>query len=160
MALRDAPPDLGEDRSGAPAPRSTPDERDDTEVAREAAAVLDLDEGADAIKPGVRADTADRAHVAGHEGGGLLARPRHDRDVGRHPGERLTRQVGAAARDVDARVGDAARIDDRDPGRVGSLGVTVGEQPFADLLGVRLRDLAAEEPNRDARHGAGWYSRR
>src|SRR5919204_6657108 len=65
MALRDAPPDLGEDRSGAPAPRSTPDERDDTEVAREAAAVLDLDEGADAIKPGVRADTADRAHVAG-----------------------------------------------------------------------------------------------
>jgi hypothetical protein len=31
--------------------------------------------------------------------------------------------------------------------------VAVGEQPLTDLVGVDVRDLAAEESNRERRHG-------
>src|SRR5438552_11040974 len=44
MTLVDAPTDLGEHCCRRAAPRGSADERDDTEVAREAAAVLDLHE--------------------------------------------------------------------------------------------------------------------
>src|SRR5215211_8543481 len=47
---------------------------------------------------------------------------------------------------------DAAGVDDRDVSVVGLLDVTVGEQSLTDLLRVRLRDLAAEKPDRERRH--------
>src|SRR5947208_2515106 len=53
---------------------------------------------------------------------------------------------------------DAARIDDCDVS-LARLEVTVGDQPLADRLSVRLRHLAAEKSDREARHGAGCYSR-
>ena len=81
MALRDAALDLGEHRSGAAAARGAAHERDDAEVARERAAVLDLHERANAIEARVGLDAADRADVAGDERGGLLASLRDDDDV-------------------------------------------------------------------------------
>src|SRR5919112_2008968 len=47
-------------------------ERDDAEVAREGAAVLDLHERAHTVDTRVGLDAADRAHVAGDERGRLL----------------------------------------------------------------------------------------
>ena len=65
MALRDAAPDLAEDGVGAAAAGGAAHERDHAERARERAAVLDLDERADAVEPGVGLDAGDRADVAG-----------------------------------------------------------------------------------------------
>src|SRR5207245_2746374 len=101
VTLRDAAPDLGKNGLGAPAARLPPDERDDTEVARERAAVLDLHEGADAIESRVGLDAADRADVTRDEARRLLARLCNDGDV---LGERLAAEVRAAPRHVDAAV--------------------------------------------------------
>ena len=91
-----------EHRLGAAAPRGAAHERDHAEVAREAAAVLHLDERAHAVEPSVRLDAADRADVAGDERRRLLAPPRDDDDVLGQPGERVAGEVRAAAGDVDA----------------------------------------------------------
>jgi len=95
---------------------------------------------------------------------------RDDDHVAGQPGECIRGEVGAAAGDEDAPVRpcrargflarlryglvcDAARVDDRDVGIVVTLGVAVGQQPLAHLVRVDVRDLAAEEPNRERRHG-------
>jgi hypothetical protein len=170
VALCDAAADLREHCVGAAAARRAADERDDAEVAREAAAVLHLDEGADAVEPRIRLDAADRTDVAGDELRRLLAAARDDDDVVRQARERVLCEVRAAAGHVDAAVGargargllarlrdglvrHAARVDDRDVRAVVALLVAVCEQPFAHLVGVDMRDLAAEEPDRERRHG-------
>ena len=173
MSLRDPPPNLVEHRRRRPAARAAAHERNDAEVAREAAAVLHLHEGANAVETHIGLDAANRPHIAGDETGCLLARKSDNRDVGGHPRERVTGEIGTASRHEHVRmrsrgardglprlahglVCHAAGIDDRDL-RVLHLAVAVGEQPLADGLGIRLRDLAAEEPDREARHGAGCY---
>src|SRR5207245_6141555 len=104
VTLADAPPYLADDGRGATAPRRAADERDHAEGAREAAAVLHLDEGAHAVEPGFGLNAADRPHVARDEGRRVLAAPGdHDHVVGQ-PGEPVCIEVGAAARDVDAGV--------------------------------------------------------
>ena len=169
MALFDAARDLAEHRVGGTAARGAADERDHAEVAREAAAVLHLDERAHAVEPRVGLHTADRADVAGNEGRGLLAALRHHDDVLRQSRERVCREVRGATGDIDASVrprgarglfsglrdglmGDAARVDDRDVGGVVTLRVAVGEQPLAHLVRIDVRDLAAQEPDRERRH--------
>ena len=67
MALRDTPGDLAEHGVGGPATRGAADQRDDAEVARERAAVLNLHERPDTVEPRVRVDAADRSDVAGDE---------------------------------------------------------------------------------------------
>src|SRR5215211_4702268 len=101
MPLRDAAANLADHRLRAPAPRPAADERDDAEVARERAAVLDLDEGAHAFQARVSLDAADRADVAGDKLRGLVASAGHDDDVLRQVSKRLAVEVRAAARDVD-----------------------------------------------------------
>src|SRR5207302_6182544 len=56
VTLRDTAADLGEHGVGGATARGAADERDHAEVAREAAAVLHLDEGAHAVEPGIRLD--------------------------------------------------------------------------------------------------------
>ena len=56
-------------------------------------------------------------------------------------------------------VGDAARVHDRDVGRLARLDVPVGHEPLPDLLDVRLRDLAAEEVGGERRHRSDDASR-
>src|SRR5439155_10715851 len=97
VALCDPAPDLGEHGLRAAAAGAAAHERDDTEVAREATAVLHLDEGANAVEPDFALYTADRADVARHERGRLLARPHDDVDVRRHAGERFAAEIGSAA---------------------------------------------------------------
>src|SRR5436189_563540 len=175
VALGDSAPDLAQHGGGAPTARPPAHQRYDAEVAREATAVLHLDERADPLEARLGLDAADRAYVACHDLRRLLARPGDDGDVRRHPCEGVPAQVGAAARHVDAlvragrardrvaRLPDclvchAARVDDRHVG-VFRLDVAVGQQPLAHFLRVRLGDLAPEETDREARHGAGCYSR-
>src|SRR5207237_1420923 len=81
VALVDTPPHLAQDGGGASAPRRPPDERDHAERAREAAAVLHLHEGANAVELGIRLDAADRPDVAGDRAGRVLAAAGHDGDV-------------------------------------------------------------------------------
>ena len=50
-------------------------------------------------------------------------------------------------------MGDAARIDDRDVRGAVLLDMPVEEQALTDLLGVRVRDLAAEKADRECGHG-------
>ena len=168
VALRDAAADLAEHGVGAAAARRAAHERDHAEVARERAAVLDLHEGAHAVEPGVGLDAADRADVAGDERGRVLAAAGDDRDV-RGEARRTPRpQIGRAACQVDAAVRargpggrlaalgdrlvrDAAGADHGDvcvragAGRARAVLVAVGKQPLADLLDVRMGDLAAEK---------------
>src|SRR5919109_2523937 len=73
MALRDAAAHLAEHRLRRPAPRRAANERDNAEVARETAAVLDLHEGAHAVEPRVRLHAAERPDVARDERRRLLA---------------------------------------------------------------------------------------
>src|SRR5437764_13713686 len=101
MPLRDAAGDLGEHGARAAAARTAPDERDDAEVAREAATVLNLDERADAIEASVRLHAADRTDIAGDELGGLLAALRDDDDVLGQAGESAGGEVRPATGDVD-----------------------------------------------------------
>src|SRR4051794_15278735 len=54
VTLTDPPANLCEDGGGRAAPRRTSHLGDDTEVAREAAAVLDFDEGTYPIEPDIR----------------------------------------------------------------------------------------------------------
>ena len=98
----DAAPDLGEHGVRAAAARGAAHERDDAEAAREAAAVLHLDERAHAVEPRVGLHAADRADVAGDERRRLLAAPGDDDDVLRQAGEGVGGEVRAAAGDVDA----------------------------------------------------------
>jgi hypothetical protein len=58
---------------------------------------------------------------------------------------RPSRARDGLARLGDGLVRDAARVEDRDLRVARALLVTVGEQALADLAGVRMRDLAAEE---------------
>jgi len=154
---------------GRSAPRRAANERDHAEVARERAAVLNLDEGADPVETRVGLDAADCADVPGDELDRLVDPLRdHDHVVG-DPGEGVGGEVGRAAGHVDARVrprgavgrlarladrlvGHAAGVDHGDVRSLGALVVAVGEQPLAELLQVAVRDLAAEESGREARH--------
>ena len=171
MTLCDALADLAEHRVGAAAPRGAADERDHAERARERAAVLDLDEGPHAVEPRVRLHAADRAHVTGDGLDRLLDLTRNDGDVRGQPGERGVREAGAAAGHVDASVRacrarggltrlreafvrDAAGVDEGDvPARL-DLAMPVADEPLAQRLRVGLGDLAAEEPDGEARHAA------
>ena len=168
MALLDAPRDLAQHGVGAAAARGAAHERDHAEAARERAAVLDLHEGADAVEPRVGLDAADRADVAGDERGRLLGAAGDDGDVRGQAASAPGVEVRGAAGQVDAAVGargargrlaalrdrlvrDAAAVDHRDVGgRRCGLDVTVGEQALADLVGVDVRDLAAEEFDAEA----------
>ena len=169
VALSDAAADLAEDGLGRAAARGTADERDDAEPARERAAVLHLDEGANAVEPGLRLHAADRADVARDEPRRLLAASGDHDDVVREPGERVPGEVRAAAGDVHAPVrarrasrllarlrhgfvGDAARVDDRHVGVAVALLVAVREQRLAYRVGVDMRDLAAEEADGEGGH--------
>src|SRR5918996_5516023 len=96
MTLCDPAADLGEYGAGAAAAGSPADERDDAERARERAAVLDLHERPRPVEPRVGLDAADRAHVAGHGRGHLLARPRDHGDVSACRGKRAL-EIGRAA---------------------------------------------------------------
>ncbi len=172
VPLRDAACDLAEHGGRAATARRAPHQRDDAEVARERAAVLDLHERANAIEARVRLDAADRPHVARDERGGLLAPFRDDDDVRRQPGEARRAEVGAAAGDVDATVRasgarrrlaalrdrlvrHAAGADHRDVGVLGPLVVAVAQQRLAHLVRVDVRDLAAQEVDTERRHRAG-----
>src|SRR5213082_2150879 len=104
MPLRDAAGDLGEHGARAAAARTAPDERDDAEVAREAAAVLDVDERADAIEARVSLHATERADVARDEVRRRLAPARDDRDVVRQADERVSGEIRSAAGDEDATV--------------------------------------------------------
>src|SRR6266851_3181930 len=178
VSVCDAPPDLVEHCDRRPTARRAADERDHAEVAREAAAVLELDERAHAVETGISLNAADRTHVPGHEGRRLLARPGDDGYVGRQTRKGVAGEVRRAARDVDARVRarhacsglarfpdcfvrDATRIDDGNIGTGfwGLLEVTVREQALADFLRIRVGDLAAEKTDRERRHGHGCYWR-
>ena len=175
VALLDAAADLGEHRIGAAAARGAAHERDHAERAGEAAAVLHLDERADAVEARIRLDAADRADVACDVARRLLAPSRDDDDVVRKPGERIGGEVRSAAGDVDAPVRarrargflarlrhglvrDAAGVDHRDVGAVVTFRVPVREQPLAHVVRVDVRDLAAEEADGEARHGVESYS--
>src|SRR5690348_17186557 len=81
VSLRDAALDLPEDVGGAAAARRSPHEWNHAEVARERAAVLHLDERADAVEPCICLDAADRADIAGDERRRLLAPLRDHHDV-------------------------------------------------------------------------------
>ena len=170
MALLDATTNLGEDGLRAAAARGAAHERDHAEVAAEGTAVLDLDERAHAVDPGVGLHAPDRADVARHECGGCLAALRDDGHVLGQARECVARQVGAATGDVDAPmaargpcgglaalgerlVRDAARADHGDVrARAVQLVVAVPKQRLADLVHVGMRDLAAEEVDAERRH--------
>ncbi len=171
VSLADPAARLGEHGVGGAGSRGPTDERDDAEVAREAAAVLHLQERSHAVEPALGLHAGDGADVPGDRRRSLLARTGDDDHV---VGERLERgsgEVGAAARDIHATVRagrpggslaglahrlvrDAAGVDDGDLGAtVSRLDVSVGEQSLPECLRVRVRDLAAEEGDREARHG-------
>ena len=152
VALRDPPLDLAQDGLSGPAARRTAHERDDAEVAREATTVLDLHERAHAIETRIGLDAGDRADIAGDGGRGLLAAAGDHDHVLREAVERCC-EIGTAARDVDAAVGsrgprsrmprlahglvrDTAGVHNRDVARIVNLGMTVGEEAFADELRV------------------------
>ena len=170
VALGDAAADLAEHGLGRAAARGAAHERDDAEAACERAAVLHLDEGANAVEAGIRLHAADRTDVARDELRRLLAAARDHDDVLGQPGERVPGEVRAAARDVhaavgarragrllaglrDGFVGDAARVDDGHVGTAVALLVTIREQPLAHRVRVDVRDLAAEEADGERRHG-------
>jgi hypothetical protein len=169
MPLFDPPAHLGQDRSGAAAPAPAAHQRNDAEVAREAAAILDLDERAHTIEPRVVVDAADRADVARDEVRGVLAPATYDGDVVGEPDERVANQVRRAARHVHALVcargpssllarlrhgfvRDAASVDDGDVRVALTLCVAVRDEPLPELLRVGVRDLAPEEANGERRH--------
>ena len=102
MPLGDSPPNLPQHRVRRPTPRPPADERDDTEVAREATAVLHLHERADTVERGMAGDARDRADVTRDRGGRLLARPSDDGDVVRQAGERIGGEVRGTAGGEDA----------------------------------------------------------
>src|SRR5436309_3335537 len=79
-------------------------ERNDAEVAGEAAAVLDLHERADAIEPPLALDACDRSDVSGDHSRRVLAPARDHVDVRRQPGERVGGEIRSATRDIDAAV--------------------------------------------------------
>src|SRR5207247_3319388 len=72
------------------------------EVARKAAAVLDLDEGTHAIEPSVGLDAAEGSDVTGHECRRLLASAGDHGDVGGQAGEGVAAEIRGAAGHVDA----------------------------------------------------------
>ena len=173
VALRRSPPDLVEDGGRRPAAGGTTDERDHAERARERAAVLDPDEGADPVEPVVGLDAADRTDIGGDGVGELLAPTGDHPDVVGQAGERLrSERLAAQPVTIDAGVGprglrrrlaglrdrlvrDAARVDDGDVSGTGRLAVTVREQALPDRLLVGERHLAPEEPRRERGHVAG-----
>ena len=175
MALLDAALDLGEHRFRATAARGSTHERDHAERAREAAAVLHLDEGAHAIEPRFRLDARDRADVARRPPPASPRPPPDDDDVLRDALERILPEVRRATGDVDtavrareasdglARLRDrlvrhAARADDGDVGDACALRMAVGEQALANRMGVDVRHLAAEKTDREGRHRRQRYS--
>src|SRR5512133_1147683 len=119
VPVRNASPHFVEHGHYRAASRSAADERDHTEVAREATAVLDLDEGAHPVETRIRLNTADRADVSSHECRRLLARPGDYRDVCGEAREGVAGEIRRAARHVDTRVcarragGGLARFSDR-----------------------------------------------
>ena len=169
VALVDAATDLAEDGLGGPAARCAAHERDHAEAARERAAVLHLDERANAVEAGIRLHAADRADVARDELRRLLAPARNHDDVVGQTGERVHGEVRAAAGHVHALVSacrasrllarlrhgfvrDAAGVDDGHVRAAVALLVAVGEQPLAHRVRVDVRDLAAEKADGEARH--------
>src|SRR5919204_1268363 len=162
--------DLRQDRGGAAAPRSAADERNDTEVAREAATVLDLDERSHSLRSRFGADAAERAELAGDERRSVLRRARDDGHVLGHARERGAAQIRTAPRHVDVAVRprrtrdgmarlpdrlvrDPARVDDCNVAFVGEFAMTFAKQAFPHGLYIGLRNLAAEEADGKARHG-------
>ena len=171
MPLLDPTADLCEHGICRATARCAAHEWDDAEVAREAAAVLHLDERAHAVEAGVGLNAADRADVTGDESGRLLAALRHDDDVLREARKCIRGKVGAAAGDVHAAmrprstrrffaglgqrlVRHTARVDDRDVGVVVALHVAVDKEPLTHLVRVDVRNLATEKTDRERRQGS------
>ena len=140
MSLLHALSNLGQDSIRRAAPGGTTHLRNDAEPAREAAAVLDLDEGSDAIEADRSVRAPQHADVRGHLLGCLLAGSRDNPDVVGKAGELATGQVrrapgqvdlpGAARRAPDGLprlshrlMRDTARVHDRDVGLAGGLAV-------------------------------------
>ena len=169
MSLLHALTNLGQDSVGSAAPGGTTHLRNDAEPAREAAAVLDLDEGSDAVEAdrSVRAPStptsADTFSAVSSLGAETIA------DVVGQPGELVTRQVrrapghvdppGAARRAPDGLsrlshrlMRDTARVHDRHVGLAGGLSVSVRREPLTQCLGIGVRHLAAEELDGEGRH--------
>jgi len=159
VPLVDAPADLAEDGLGRPAPGCAAHLRDHAEVAREAAAVLHLDERPHALEPDVRLHAADGTDVARDERGSSLAREPNDAYMRGQPGEGLAREVGGTAGHVDGTrasrgsarslarlahgfVSHAAGVQNRDVSVVERLAVALSDEPLANLLSVCVRDLA------------------
>src|SRR5205823_12274905 len=104
VPLLDAATDFVEHGSRRAAPGSPADERDDAEVAGEAAAVLDLHECPHPIEPRVRLNAPERAYVARHEPPCLLAAPCDDSHVLRQAGECVGGEIRGTAGEVNAAV--------------------------------------------------------
>ncbi len=162
MPLDDPLPHLTQDGVCAAAARGAANERDDAEPARERAAVLDPDERPDPVEARVRLDAAERADVAGDERSRLLGALRDDGHVRGQSCEPAWSEIRGTTGQVDAPVGaggargglaalreplvrHAAAVDDNDVRAGRCFGVAVGEQAFADLASIDVRDLAAEE---------------
>ena len=104
VALLDAAPNLGEDRLRPPAARRAAHLRDHAEIAREAAAVLNLDERAHPVETCIRLDAADRADVTGDEAGVSSLGLATTMTFAGRPREGVAGEVRAAAGDVDPAV--------------------------------------------------------
>src|SRR5439155_17930758 len=104
MALRHTTFDLVEDRRRRTAARFPTDQRDDAEVARETATILDLHECPHTIESRVGLHAADGANIAGDGGRRVLAAAGDDDDVVGETLEAVRGEVGAASGHVDALV--------------------------------------------------------
>ncbi len=150
--------------------------RDHAERAPERAAVLHLDERARAVETRLGADAGGRAELARDALGRLLRGLAHDGDARVRGAERVGAEARRAARDVDVPgapaergahglaalghglVRDAAGVDDVHRPALARLLEPAGQQPLAHALHVGLRDLAAQELDREAHAAASRSS--
>ena len=136
VTLRDSPPDLVEHGGRRPAARGTAHERDHAERARERAAVLDPDEGADPVEPVIGLDAADRTDVGGDGVDDLLAAAGDTRTLSGRPANASVGRFAAHPVTIDAVVGPRclgrrlAGLRDRLVGD--AAGVDDGDSPAAD----------------------------
>ena len=170
VSLLDPALNLGEHRARRAATGSSAHLRDDAEPAREAAAVLNLDESPYPVEPDARPDAADGSDVASDELRRPLTCHRNNRHVRGEPVEG-SREPRAAARHVDAGrppgsaprrlarlphgfVSHTAGVDHSDVDGFLRLQVALRREALAQLLRIGVRHLAAEEIDAETRHDA------